>query len=432
VSGSVFHRATAARASRSRQLAALIAVVVVGTAAPAGAQQVAASGFTVMTAATKVAVTNDRRAVAGGIYDAVANTTFISWAGSNVDNYVQSYNGTWSAPKRVGGGDGDPHNYPTIVQANDGHLLVFRGLHNVQLMESSSPQPHSVAGTWNDRQITQGPAATYPMPVKADNGDIYVFYRQTDNALISGTPTDERPMEYVRSTTNGTTWTSSKTIAGAPYVIGSTDRSDHMNEIYIGQIRHEENPERFSIVWTLAGGGSGQHKHDAFHKNVYYAYFTPADQHFHNAAGQDLGTAIPGNAMAACLVADTGKPVDKNPGYFQLTGTFGDGTPVVVYTMKDGNHAGHWTGTAWQTAKLGTGYVMDMEPVDGNTFRVYTRSGSTVTTYLLDKTPAWTPETSFTAPGAINHGVLITGYRDPARLLLEGTNGGGIYVAGGS
>jgi hypothetical protein len=413
-------------------LGGLAAILVIGGLSSAAlASPAAAPRFGVMTAASGVTGVDDRRPVGGGVYDASVNTTFVSWSGSNVDNYVQAYNGTsWSKPVKVGAGDGDPHNYPTMVEANDGHLLVFRGLHNTQLMESRSANARSVSGTWNDHQVPEGQAATYPMPVKADNGDIFVFYRQTDNTLNSSAPVDERPMEYVRSTDNGATWTSSKTLTGQPYILGSTTRSDDMNEVYVGQIRHEENPERFSFVWTLAGGGPGNHQHDLFHKNLYYAYFTPSDRHFHNAAGTDLGPALTNGDYPSCLVLDTGAPVDKNPGYFSLAGTFGDGTPVVVYTLADGNHAAHWTGSSWHNVKLGGDHFLDMEPADATHFRVFANSGSTIVTYLLSETPSWTQETSFSAPGSVLHGVLIAGYRDPLRILLTGGDRGGVYVAG--
>ncbi|GAA3943610.1 hypothetical protein Aau02nite_01230 [Amorphoplanes auranticolor] len=66
----------------------------------------------------------DRRPVAGGVYDAAAGRTSISWAGQYEDNYVQSYEhrtGVRSDPVRVAGGDSDSHNYPTPIQAADGH-----------------------------------------------------------------------------------------------------------------------------------------------------------------------------------------------------------------------------------------------------------------------------------------------------------------------
>jgi len=105
-------------------VAAFTALIAATGAAPAPVS------MRVMTAATGVAARTDRRPVAGGVYDAVARKTFISWGGQYEDNYVQAYDhrsGTWSAPVRVAGGDNDSHNYPTMIQATDGHLLVFRG-----------------------------------------------------------------------------------------------------------------------------------------------------------------------------------------------------------------------------------------------------------------------------------------------------------------
>src|SRR5207245_7434092 len=127
------------------------------------------------------AARTDRRAVAGGVYDPRANATFISWGGINEDNYVQAFDhaaGTWSDPVPVADGGADSHNYPTMVQADDGRLLVFRGMHNTELRVAVSPNPHSAEGDWDDRLITEGVAATYPMPVKTANGDIYVFFRE--------------------------------------------------------------------------------------------------------------------------------------------------------------------------------------------------------------------------------------------------------------
>ena len=217
---------------------------------------------TVMTPATAVAARTDRRPVAGGLYDAVAQQTFISWSGQFEDNYVQAYDHrtrTWSAPVRVAGGDNDSHNYPTMVQADDGHLLVFRGLHNRELWVARSPRPHSIAGEWTDTIIPAGLGATYPMPVKTADGTLFVFIRETAGDFDKTYPTDTRPMKYVRSTDNGRTWQSSATLTGDRWAIAPLNRADNMNEIYIGQLRYEPatllHPERIGIVYTLAGGG---------------------------------------------------------------------------------------------------------------------------------------------------------------------------------
>src|SRR3982751_248661 len=80
---------------------------------PSTGDDAAARAMTVMTPVTAAAARTDRRPVAGGLYDAVARQTFISWAGVHEDNYVQAYDhrtGTWSAPVKVGDGLDDSHN----------------------------------------------------------------------------------------------------------------------------------------------------------------------------------------------------------------------------------------------------------------------------------------------------------------------------------
>jgi hypothetical protein len=72
-------------------------------------------------------------------------------------------------------------------------------------------------------------------------------------------------------------------------------------------------PERVDIVYTLAGGGPEGHLYDRYHRNVYYTWFTPGDQHFHSADGHDLGTLVDDPEQEQYLkVADT--PVELPAG----------------------------------------------------------------------------------------------------------------------
>ena len=134
------------RLLRGVMSAVLLLPLVAVPSAHATADAQGKAKFTVTTTATNVAARSDRRPVAGGVYDRKVGRTFISWAGQYEDSYVQSFDhrkSTWSAPNRVADGDGDSHNYPTMVQARDGHLLIFRGMHNVELRMSRSPQANS-------------------------------------------------------------------------------------------------------------------------------------------------------------------------------------------------------------------------------------------------------------------------------------------------
>jgi BNR repeat-containing family member len=447
-------------------VATLVAGVVPGPAlaapadddGPAPAAAASAAGeMTATTVATSVAARTDRRPVAGGLYDRVARKTFITWGGQNEDNYIQAYDHrrrTWSAPVKLGNGEGDSHNYPTIVQAADGHLLVFHSLHNQALVVDRSAAPHSIEGTWTETVIAEGQGATYPMPFRTANNDIYVFVRETVRDIDPSFATDFRPIKYVRSRDNGLTWQNSAQIVGEKWVIAPMDRPDNMNEIYIGQLRYEPagsgNPERVHIVYTLAGGGPEGHLHDRYHRNVYYTYFTPADQHFHAADGTDVGTRIDDPEQETKLkVAETALQtvLPRSPDYIQLVGVLGHRRPFVIWMQYDATGALHdhvavWTRRGWQAGEVAVGVrVRDMEPVSRTTWRIYaTREGTTdsIGTYLLHNGSRWEDGPLIATPKMVQRIEVIANHRDPLRILASGASSarevtvadGDIYVAG--
>ncbi|WP_433727325.1 BNR-4 repeat-containing protein [Actinoplanes sp. CA-051413] len=411
-----------------------------------------------MTPVTAVAARSDRRPVAGGVHDAAVGRTFISWAGQYEDNYVQSYEhrtGTWSDPVRVAGGDNDSHNYPTMIQAADGHLLVFRGLHNRELWVARSPRPHSIEGTWTDVNIAEGLGATYPMPFRTADGTIFVFFRETAGDFDPAFPTDTRPMKYVRSTDDGRTWQSSTTLTGDRWAIAPLNRPDNMNEIYLGQLRYEPatllHRERVGIVYTLAGGGPEGHLHDRYHRNIYYTAFDPGSLTFRSAAGRSLGTSIDDADQEAHLkVVET--PLQtvnpRSPDYINLVGTTLGVAPFVVWMQLDAagvvhTHTGTWAGLGgWRTREVATGVrVRDMEPAGPASWRIYaTPADGTpgIGVYRLTAGSFWRYETTIATPKPVQRIEVIDGRRDPAWILATGASSardvavadGDIYVAG--
>jgi hypothetical protein len=410
--------------------------------------------FRAMTPIMSAASRTDRRPVAGGVYDSATDTTFICWAGQHEDGYVQAFDhttGIWSPPVRVIPGHGNSHNYPTILQASDGHVLLFAARHNTSLVLARSPRPHSVEGEWQVRTIEEAVAATYPMPYRASNGELFVFYRQTTCTLDPRMPPDTRPILFVRSGDNGRTWQNSAQLTGEPYAIGSVDHPGNLNEIYLGQLRRRPDAaDQVDLVWTLAGGGPGQHRHDYFHKDIQHAVFDPATLTFADASGQALGSRLDRELQERhCKVAATSlaRPGGRmTPSYIQLVGTCP--SPFVVWRSfaKDVTthvHVSAWTGEQWHTDEVAQGlFPHEMEPAGNRRWRVYAtrRPERGILTYLLEPGPggSWMPETEIRTALAVQRVELVAGFRDPVRIVATGATSdrdvsvadGDVYTAG--
>jgi hypothetical protein len=408
-----------------------------------------ASSFALSRLADHAAARSDRRPMAAGVYDPAVETTFVSWAGRDEDNFIQAYDHRtrrWSPPVKVGDGLGDAHNYPTLIQAADGHLLVFRGIHNQRLELSRSPRPHSLEGVWTRAIVAEGANATYPMPVRTADGALFVFFRETVWFRDASVPRDTRPILYARSMDDGRTWQASRALTGRPFAIGSLHRADNMNEIYVGQMRlapaRPGRPERILMVYTLAGGGPGQHQHDRYHRNIYFAAFDPANLHFYSAAGHDMGTQVDDAGQERDLkVAET--PLGrqwwaKSPSYVHLVGALGDGRPFVVWFTVDDlarlrDHMAVWRGEGWECSQPARDLLlMDMERLDASTWRLYaapfalfrfpshTKPG--LETLLIRDGRGWSPESRVVMDRPVQRAEVIEGFRDPVRVLITGAS----------
>lgn len=443
-------------ASRPAAAAAAAVLAVTLAAAPAQAdpdpaetQQERARGRSLVaqTTASQARVHSDRRPMGAGFYDDAAHKTYISWMGRDSDAYVQDYDhrtGRWSTPLKVGSSFRDKHNYPVMVQADDGKVLVFHGAHNSPLRLAT----RAADGTWSDRSLGDVAPyhASYPMALKADNGDIYVFLRDTLKEDDPTQFTDDRPLQYLRSTDDGETWQSSGELTGHPYILGS-ERGDNMDEVYVAEITKANG--KFHLLWTMAGGGSPDvHGHGTQIHDVFYATFDPVTRHFATADGEDLGDQLDEQEMLTkAIVWRSNRELLHGTGFTHSVQTLADGRPVIVfYDNQTGGQrawltAGRHTGRGWEFTRLTQEYgLLDSEKTGPNTLRVYTQRGSEpgITTFTLDRGRTWRPEQYIWTDTKLQKGNVIEGGRDPVRMIAETNTGtkdqtvqtGNVYAIG--
>jgi len=296
----------------------------------------------------------------------------------------------------AGGGGG-----PRVVQAADGHLLIFRGLSGRGLRVARSARPHSIDGAWTDAAIAVAPRAACPMPVRTADGAIFVFMVDAAGSLA-----------YIRSADDGRTWRACAALTGA-------------GEIRLGRPRHEPatplHPERIAIVYARGGG-------------LHYTYFTPSDLRFHAADGRTLGADDAGG-LACLKVMDTSQPAGPcPPDDTGLVGSTLCGWPFVVWT-RDGaeGRAAMWSPLGWRFRVLPAGLrAHDMERLDATTWRVYATDavgGPGVATYRLTAGTDWRFESMIAMPAAVRRVELIADRRDPARFLAMGVDRD-VFMAG--
>lgn len=387
-----------------------------------------------------------KRPVAGGLYDEEVNKTFVAWLGASSNSYVQAFDhasATWTAPKLVGQvtrsqyfEGADSHNYPLLIQADDGHLLLFYAEHSSELRLARSNEAHSL-DAWTDRVIFEGFTASYPIPLKTNRGDIYVFFRESSFFIDSELNLDDRPMQYILSTDNGKTWKSSQAITNERIALGSWDRTDNLDEIYMSQARYQPrmglSHERIHLTWTLAGGGPEGPRHDRYHKDVYYAYFRPSNKNFYCAGGKNKGKSIDAKEMRDCLVEDTG-PLDKETpqavSYIQLVHFTNRANPIVIYELNDKEgstkRSATWSGKSWVYSDIPTeGFILDMEKTGSDEFTFYAGRGEVLAYTTENAGKTWTLDHSFSLPEnqRVSKLTVIDDYQEPAHFLItEATN----------
>ena len=400
------------------------------------------------------AVRMARRPTTGGLYLPEAQQTVISWMGEEGHPYVAAFDhgqGTWSAPKRIGTNpDPDYHNYPVLVQAADGHLIAVFGAHDTPMRVARSPRAGTIDGDWLDTTVAAAPASSYPFPFRAADGRIFIFYRETLDRLGSQYEDDDRPLRYLVSDDNGIHWRSSTNLTDDFFALGSVDRGDNMDEIYVGQVRYlpptDTRRERVLISWTIAGGGPDDSKHDRYHRNMYVAYFRPYDLHFESVGGKDLGTQLTNDEMEGdCKVLDTGEPrfaMDSDDfdihdvDYVSVVDERADGRPVVMFTTFNGTksttHYGVWTGGAWRDSTGDFGQPTDME-LRGSVLHAYVSNPGEYESWVMTgASETFQPGvTHVITPSKSGNEIetLIANYRQPLMFISGGRSFEGVSDA---
>jgi hypothetical protein len=366
----------------------------------------------------------DRRPVSVGFHDPGVNKTFVSWQGSGGSALVKTYDhatNTWSPDKVAGKGTfSDSHNYPAMIRGKDNRLFIFYGCHNSPMQLAVSQDPLSIDGTWKNGTVAAAPGASYPAPVITSDGTMYVFIRLTRQ---KNGHSDDRPYALVKSTDNGVTWTKQTVIDNYP-------RNDNLTEIYNGKITYEpahgDQKAKIHLAWTLAGGGSaGRHEHDAFTRNIYYAYLDPSNDHLYSIKGDDFGTTIDDQeSETSAKVLDTGcSNCAHQTGYQISVNYLDDGSPLIVFGhYQNGLTSIRREGGAWATKVItpGLGEPREINKIGPRSFQATRTTGNTCLVYrTVDGGGTWAMEATVTAPHPVGRCHVITNAHPDVKLFME-------------
>ncbi|TYP74827.1 BNR-4 repeat-containing protein [Paenibacillus methanolicus] len=267
----------------------LVAFMLVGYAGPY-APKASAAGESIAAIESNASY-HSRRTFGIGLYDGVANKTFIAYSGPEMDVYVKAYNHasqSWEAAVKVYDWNDSSqfayHDYPTMVLLPDGKLGIFALDHAVSAYLIKAPTAHSLSGTWTRTQISTD-KNTYPMPIVSGQS-VYLFYSRNDDLTHP-----YRTYRYTKSTDNGATWSAPVT------AIDSGKTADKFSEVYAYGVAEKDG--KIYVTWSMAGGAGG---HNQASRHLYLAYLDTATGQMHNAGGQSMGSVVNEPDLAACLV----------------------------------------------------------------------------------------------------------------------------------
>jgi len=216
------------------------------------------------------------------------NTYFVFGEYSTLDPVIVYYNGstdTMSASVEIddGGGGSNEHKKPGLIIDDDGYLHVFYGCWATAMKYAKSNNPGDISSWTLDNQLSDASSATYPKPMRTNNGDLWVFYR-----CCGGSGSGD--MAYVYSQNGGASWSSYRQCVG-----GGTGYSTGYG---FAAYENETGVGKFHVVHT---------KGDSVHQvNLYYFWFYEADRAnptFYNESGVNLGNQVSDSEMTnQCLI----------------------------------------------------------------------------------------------------------------------------------
>ncbi len=309
--------------------------------------------------------------ISSGIYDNTADKTYIVYsAGINqeasagspyikyYDHELKQFSDEVEIYQTIV--EPDAHYYPQILIDDNGYIHVFHTFHgNAKILHAVSKDPYEI-DEWDLFHMDNSENSTYGAAFKANNGDLYLFFR----GLVQYNPMYE-PEYYFKSTDDGTTWSLNKVIDPAPY-------TDNWATIYTKAFKFDATRNGLHITY-------GVHKdhNDKFDKH-YYIFFSFNDNHVYAPNGDDLGEFVnQTDATAKCLLFTYNEDIDFDVGgNTRMAITIdGNGRPIVLYNYyesvgeDDQLHIAEWNGTSWNISIIGE--MDDTTPFDTEITHTY-------------------------------------------------------------
>lgn len=253
----------------------------------------------------------------------------------------------------------DDHNEPSIlIRSSDNRLIAVYSEHSGALLRWRISTNPNDATAWGSEQtlnpVGGGHVYTYPSVFEAENGHIYIFFRDQIG-------TTQRGWSYVKSTNGGATFGGYARITGVTY---STLAQDPNNKDKI----------HFLVCW---------HPDNTIIADNYilHGYWNCSTNTFHKSDGTDITASIPVDETDMTVI-DTALIANDQDCWIEDIIIDNSGNPRVLYTkipdmptalLKD-EYYSEWTGSAWTTPHLlhrSATHYMETELLDTNLLSIW-------------------------------------------------------------